>query len=88
MPLKSCVGASQGCQWWSSSELLPTTAGPRAARPIIGIVNTFIRRVALEAPLKMEDGIEQVMDTFMNGLRSPSAEALGAVKQESAASPV
>jgi glyoxylase-like metal-dependent hydrolase (beta-lactamase superfamily II) len=40
VPLKSCVGVSQGCQWWSSAELLPTTAGPRAARPIIGIVNT------------------------------------------------
>jgi len=39
-PLKSCVGAPQGCQWWSSSELLPTTAGPRAPRPIIGIINT------------------------------------------------
>jgi cyclase len=39
-PMKSCVGAPQGCQWWSSSELLPTTAGPRAARPIIGIINT------------------------------------------------
>jgi cyclase len=39
-PLKSCVGTAQGCQWWSSSELLPTTAGPRAPRPIIGIVNT------------------------------------------------
>ena len=39
-PMKSCVGAPQGCQWWSSSELLPATAGPRAPRPIIGIVNT------------------------------------------------
>jgi cyclase len=39
-PLKSCVGTPQGCQWWNSSELLPTTAGPRAPRPIIGIVNT------------------------------------------------
>jgi len=39
-PLKSCVGVSQGCQWWNSSELLPTTAGPRAPRPIIGIINT------------------------------------------------
>ena len=29
-PMKSCIGAPQGCQWWSSSELLPTTAGPRA----------------------------------------------------------
>jgi glyoxylase-like metal-dependent hydrolase (beta-lactamase superfamily II) len=38
--MKSCVGAPQGCQWWSSSELLPTTAGPRAPRPIIGIINT------------------------------------------------
>ena len=40
MPLKSCVGTAQGCQWWSSSELLPTTSGTRAPRPIIGIVNT------------------------------------------------
>jgi cyclase len=39
-PMRSCVGVAQGCQWWSSSELLPTTAGPRAPRPIIGIVNT------------------------------------------------
>jgi glyoxylase-like metal-dependent hydrolase (beta-lactamase superfamily II) len=37
---RSCVGLSQGCSWWSSSELLPTTAAPRAPRPIIGIVNT------------------------------------------------
>jgi glyoxylase-like metal-dependent hydrolase (beta-lactamase superfamily II) len=39
-PQRSCVGVAQGCQWWSSSELLPTTAGTRAPRPIIGIVNT------------------------------------------------
>ena len=39
-PMKSCVGVAQGCQWWSSSELLPTTAAPRAPRPIIGIINT------------------------------------------------
>jgi glyoxylase-like metal-dependent hydrolase (beta-lactamase superfamily II) len=39
-PQKSCVGVAQGCQWWGSSELLPTTAGPRTPRPIIGIVNT------------------------------------------------
>ena len=39
-PMKSCVGVAHGCQWWSSSELLPTTAGPRAPRPIIGIINT------------------------------------------------
>jgi len=40
MPLRSCVGVSQGCQWWGSSELLPTTAGTRTPRPIVGIVNT------------------------------------------------
>jgi cyclase len=40
MPLKSCVGVVQGCQWWSSSELLPTTASPRAPRPISYIINT------------------------------------------------
>jgi len=39
-PLKSCVGMPQGCQWWGGSELLPTTAGPRAPRPIIGVINT------------------------------------------------
>lgn len=39
-----------------------------AALAIIGIVNTFVRRVALGAPLSMEDGMEQVMDTFMYGL--------------------
>jgi len=40
MPLKSCVGVVQGCQWWSSSELLPTTTSPRAPRPISAIINT------------------------------------------------
>jgi glyoxylase-like metal-dependent hydrolase (beta-lactamase superfamily II) len=40
MPLKSCVGVVQGCQWWSSSELLPVTTSPRAPRPISAIVNT------------------------------------------------
>ena len=40
MPLKSCVGVVQGCQWWSSSELLPATSSPRAPRPISAIVNT------------------------------------------------
>jgi glyoxylase-like metal-dependent hydrolase (beta-lactamase superfamily II) len=40
MPMRSCVGVSAGCQWWNSSELLPTTAGPRTPRPIVGIVNT------------------------------------------------
>jgi cyclase len=37
---RSCVGLSQGCQWWNSSELLPTMGGPRAPRPISGVVNT------------------------------------------------
>src|SRR5262245_10334047 len=40
MPLKSCVGVVQGCQWWSSSELLPATTSPRAPRPINAIINT------------------------------------------------
>ena len=40
MPARSCVGMAQGCQWWSSSELLPTTASPRAPRPIGFIINT------------------------------------------------
>jgi cyclase len=40
VPQKPCVGVTQGCAWWSSSELLPTTAGTRAPRPIAGIVNT------------------------------------------------
>jgi len=40
MPLKSCVGVVQGCPWWSSSELLPTTTSPGAPRPISFIINT------------------------------------------------
>ena len=40
MPLKSCVGVVQGCPWWSSSELLPTTTSPGAPRPISVIINT------------------------------------------------
>jgi glyoxylase-like metal-dependent hydrolase (beta-lactamase superfamily II) len=40
MPAKSCVGVVQGCAWWGSSELLPTTTSPRAPRPISFIVNT------------------------------------------------
>jgi len=39
-PLKSCVGVPLGCQWWGGSELLPTTAGTRAPRPIAGLINT------------------------------------------------
>jgi glyoxylase-like metal-dependent hydrolase (beta-lactamase superfamily II) len=40
MAAKSCVGISQGCNWWSSSELLPTTTSPRAPRPLSGIIYT------------------------------------------------
>ena len=39
-PIRPCIGSPQGCPWWSSSELLPTTTSPRAPRPISGIVNT------------------------------------------------
>ncbi len=39
-PQRSCVGVAEGCSWWNSSELLPTTAGTRAPRPIVGIINT------------------------------------------------
>ena len=31
MPQRSCVGMPQGCQWWGSSELLPTTAAMAVA---------------------------------------------------------
>jgi glyoxylase-like metal-dependent hydrolase (beta-lactamase superfamily II) len=37
---RNCVGVVEGCNWWSSSEFLPTTAGPRAPRQIAGIVYT------------------------------------------------
>jgi cyclase len=40
MPARSCIGATPGCQWWGSSELLPTTASPRPPRPIGFIINT------------------------------------------------
>ena len=39
-PLRACVGLVNGCDWWTSSEYLPTTAAPRAPRPVIGVVNT------------------------------------------------
>jgi len=39
-----------------------------AVLAITGIVNTFSRRIALGAPLSLEDGIEQVTDTFVHGL--------------------
>jgi glyoxylase-like metal-dependent hydrolase (beta-lactamase superfamily II) len=37
---RNCVGVVEGCNWWSSSEFLPTTAGPRAPRQIAGIIYT------------------------------------------------
>jgi glyoxylase-like metal-dependent hydrolase (beta-lactamase superfamily II) len=37
---RSCVGVTEGCNWWSSSEFLPTTGGPRAPRQIAGIIYT------------------------------------------------
>ena len=40
MAARSCVGVTQGCNWWNSSEFLPTTAGPRAPRPLGGIIYT------------------------------------------------
>ena len=42
MPQRSCVGIVQGCTWWNSSNLLPTTVGPPAPRPIAGIINTSV----------------------------------------------
>jgi AcrR family transcriptional regulator len=35
---------------------------------IIGIINTFTRRIALGAPLSMADAVEQVMDSFVWGI--------------------
>jgi AcrR family transcriptional regulator len=45
---------------------------------IIGIVNTYTRRRSLGAPLKMEDAIELVMDTLVNGIafRKPVSMAI------------
>lgn len=39
-PIQSCVGRVRDCEWWNSSEFLPTTAGPPAPRSLIGIINT------------------------------------------------
>ena len=38
---------------------------------IIGIINTYTRRISLGAPLKMEDAVDQVMDTLINGIAAP-----------------
>jgi AcrR family transcriptional regulator len=39
-----------------------------AVLAIIGIINTFTRRIALGAPLTMADAVEQVMDSFVWGI--------------------
>ena len=39
-PMRSCIGVVQGCTWWGGSNLLPTTVGPPAPKPIAGIINT------------------------------------------------
>ena len=39
-----------------------------AALAIAGIVNSFMRRIALGGPLRLEDALDQVMDTFVPGL--------------------
>jgi hypothetical protein len=45
----------------------------------VGIVNTFMRRMALGAPLTLEDCLEQVMDSFVLGLaRDRASRAEGA----------
>jgi AcrR family transcriptional regulator len=50
-----------------------------AALAIVGIVNTFMRRMALGAPLTLEDCLEQVMDSFVLGLaRDRASRAEGA----------
>jgi hypothetical protein len=50
-----------------------------AALAIVGIVNTFMRRMALGAPLTLEDCLEQAMDSFVLGLaRDRASRAEGA----------
>lgn len=58
-----------------------------AVLAITGIVNTFSRRAALGAPVAVEDGIEQVMDTFVNGMarRRPHVPDSAAMRREPAA---
>jgi AcrR family transcriptional regulator len=41
-----------------------------AVLAISGILNTFSRRAALGAPVTLEEGVDQVMDTFVYGLAS------------------
>jgi hypothetical protein len=49
-------------------------AAEKVALSVLGIIGTFLRRVALGAPLRLEDALEQVMDTMVYGLLAPGAE--------------
>jgi cyclase len=40
VPPRSCVGATAGCTWWSSSNFQAATVAPPAPRPIAAIINT------------------------------------------------
>jgi glyoxylase-like metal-dependent hydrolase (beta-lactamase superfamily II) len=42
LPPRSCVGMTQNCSWWSSSNFLAATVAPPAPRPIAIIVNTSV----------------------------------------------
>lgn len=42
LPPRGCVGVTQNCSWWSSSNFLSATSAPPAPRPIAAIVNTSI----------------------------------------------
>lgn len=42
IPPRGCVGVTQNCSWWSSSNFLSATSAPPAPRPIAAIVNTSI----------------------------------------------
>lgn len=42
IPPRSCVGVTQGCSWWSSSNFLSATSAPPAPRPIAAIINTSV----------------------------------------------
>jgi AcrR family transcriptional regulator len=59
-----------------------------AVLAITGIVNTFSRRAALGVPVSLEDGIEQVMDTFVQGLAARQPSARASASSTSAAPPI
>lgn len=54
--------------------VLRPVAAEKVALSVLGIIGTFLRRVALGAPLRLEDALEQVMDTMVYGLLAPGAE--------------